>query len=508
MTVSVNIADIFLFGGTMSSLRRMGIIEASKGLRKKDFSACELLDSYLSAISKDDTNSYVLVCEEEAKVAALKVDKLLALGENLPMLAGIPIGVKDLFCMKGIATTACSKMLHNFIPTYESGVTGRLLADYAVVSGKLNMDEFAMGVANKFSFFGNVTNPWYSDKTPDVKRIPGGSSGGSAAAVSAYLCAGSIGSDTGGSVRHPASYCGIVGVKPTYGFCSRWGMISFATSLDQAGVFARSVADAAVLLQSIVGYDHLDSTSLNVPKEDFTSKLNKGVKGMKIAIIKEGDGISYTKVAKQALECGIKGFEEGGASITEIEIPLLKYALPVYYIISSAEVSSNLARYDGLRYGYCNKEASSLEELYYKNRTEGFGSEVKRRIVMGAYVLSAGHNSGFYMKACKIRNFFSAFFANLFKSYDFVLLPTTPSVALPMDVEQDMLQRCLSDVYTVPANLAGLPVVSVPVCIDSDSGMPASVQILGKRCADADVIGAASYIASTVGNISNPRVID
>lgn len=465
----------------MTQLTKLTIEEALAGLRNKDFSALELTQDYIKNIENNrQINAYITECFDIAiKMAKNSDDKIAA--NKAGEIEGIPLGIKDLFCTKDIRTTCASKMLENFVPTYESTVTQKLFDAGAINLGKLNMDEFAMGSTNTNSYFGPVINP-YKAKDSNEDLVPGGSSGGSAAAVAANLCAGSTGSDTGGSVRQPASFTNIVGVKPTYGRCSRYGMIAFASSLDQAGFFAKSVYDASLLLKVAAGYDKKDSTSCNVAVPDFNNALNLDIKGKKIGVVKEYeiDGMSpaIEKIRQQA----ISKLKERGAEIVEISLPHSEYGPEVYYIVASAECSSNLARYDGVRYGFrCEDKDVSLEELYKRTRSLGFGNEVKRRIFTGTYVLSAEYYDAYYKKALKVKRLISDDFKKAFAKVDAILTPTTPNTPFPIahKIGDNPVQIYLNDVFTIPANLAGLPAISVPGGFD-EKNLPIGVQLMAK----------------------------
>ncbi|MDR1236524.1 MAG: Asp-tRNA(Asn)/Glu-tRNA(Gln) amidotransferase subunit GatA [Holosporaceae bacterium] len=454
-------------------MHSLSLYEIKKGLLKKDFSSTELTGHYLQRIEKFQyLNAFITVCADHALRAAQQSDRKIANG-NVRELEGIPMAIKDLFLTKGIRTTAGSQMLNNFIPPYESTVSEKLLDAGVVFLGKTNMDEFAMGSANLTSYYGSVVNPWSKDK----KLVPGGSSGGSAAAVAGHLCAAATGSDTGGSVRQPASFSGIVGLKPTYGRCSRYGMVAFASSLDQAGPMTKTVRDAAILLKVMSGYDEKDSTSSPKEVPDLESFVGKSIRGLKIGIPKEYrlDGMSddIVKVWRKAALM----LKDAGAEIVDVSLPYSKYALPTYYIIAPAEASSNLARYDGVRYGF-RENGISLNDLYENTRAEGFGDEVKRRILIGTYVLSAGYYDAYYLKALKVQKLIRQDFMNAFEEADVLLTPTTPTSAFAFGEEpKDPVTMYLNDVFTVTANIAGLPGISVPVDLDS-LGRPLGLQLI------------------------------
>lgn len=480
-------------------LRELTIVEALEGLKKKEFSCLDLVSAYLRGMKeKKGLNAYVLELEEQALEQAKKADERYANGTNRP-LEGIPLGVKDLFCTKGIRTTACSKILSNFIPPYESTVTSKLLDDGAIFLGKLNMDEFAMGSSNETSYFGVVKNPW--DKT----RVAGGSSGGSAAAVAANMCAGATGSDTGGSIRQPAAYCGVVGIKPTYGRCSRYGMVAFASSLDQAGVFGKDVKDCALMLKSISGYDEKDATSANLPVPDFGSFVGLDVKGLKIGIPKEYKSQGLSEEICLLWDKGVEILKAQGAEVIEISLPHTKYALSTYYTIAPAEASSNLARYDGVRYGE-RAQGESLDELYVNTRTQGFGQEVKRRVMIGTYVLSSGYYDAYYLKAQKIRRLIKQDFEKVFDIVDVILTPTAPTAAFAIGDKamQDPVTMYLNDVFTIPASMAGLPAMNVPIGL-SGEGMPLGLQLIGKAFDEGTVLKAAAALETGAGFVRKQR---
>ena len=469
----------------MSELTKLTIKQAIEGLRGKKFSAVELTQDYIKNIEQNrNLNAYITESFELALSQAKKSDEKIATG-TAGDLEGIPLGIKDLFCTKNLRTTSGSKMLADFVPTYESSVTQKLLDAGSVTLGKLNMDEFAMGSANTNSYFGPVINP-YKKNGSNEDLVPGGSSGGSASAVAANLCAGATGSDTGGSIRQPASFTNTVGIKPTYGRCSRYGMIAFASSLDQAGIFAKNVFDAALLQRVISGFDLKDSTSVNVAVPDFEKLLNSDIKGKKIGIPKEYFVEGMPEEIAKLWNEGKETLKKRGAEIVEISLPHTDYAAAVYYIVASAECSSNLSRFDGVRYGFRAPEDNlSIEEMYEKTRAQGFGSEVKRRILTGTYVLSAGYFDAYYKKAQRVRNLIRQDFIEAFKKVDAILAPTTPSAAFSIKEsktigESDPVKMYLNDVFTIPVNLAGLPAISVPAGFDKD-GLPLGLQVITKH---------------------------
>ena len=445
----------------------------------------EIAQTYIKKIKeKKDLNIFIYFNEDKIYDQVKLIEKI----SNDNPLKGIPIAVKDLFCTKNMPTTAGSKILENFNPTYESFVTQKLINQGSMFVGKTNLDEFAMGSATNTSYFGDTINPLSNEGSP---LAPGGSSGGSAAAVAADLCLGATGTDTGGSIRQPASFCGVVGIKPTYGICSRWGIAAFASSLDQAGIFSKNVTDASILLKEMAGHDLRDSTSSNVKIPNFSENLNIDLKGKKIGIPKEYtiDGISdeINEVWKQA----IKSLEQKGAIIQHISLPHTKYALPTYYIIAPAEASSNLARYDGVKYGHRAENAKSLDDMYELTRSEGFGKEVKRRILIGTYVLSAGYYDAYYLKAQKVRKLIADDFVKAFKECDLILTPTAPSAAFPLNEKQDdPIKMYLNDVFTVPASLAGIPGISIPYGKDKN-GLPLGIQLLSKHFNEQEIFNAA-----------------
>ncbi|MBP7189757.1 MAG: Asp-tRNA(Asn)/Glu-tRNA(Gln) amidotransferase subunit GatA [Rickettsiaceae bacterium] len=478
----------------MSELTKITISEALKGLKSKEFSALELTNAHLSQMEKHrNLNAYVVETSEIALNMAKESDKRIASG-NAKKLDGIPVAVKDLFCTKGVRTTACSKILSDFVPTYESTVSGNIASCGTVMLGKTNMDEFAMGSSNMTSFFGNVISPWKGVGGENL--VPGGSSGGSSASVAAYMAMAALGSDTGGSVRQPAAFTGIVGMKPTYGRCSRYGMVSFASSLDQAGILTRSVIDSALMLEAMMGFDPKDSTSLNIPVPELASSVEKPVSGMRIGVpraLMQQDGIS-SEIVKMWEE-SIRILEDQGVEIKDISLPNSKYALPVYYVLAPAEASSNLSRYDGVRYGIREeRDGISLEEMYEITRTAGFGAEVKRRIMIGAYVLSSGFFDAYYLKAQKVRRLISNDFDKAFTEVDAILVPSAPTEAFAFDVKQDNpVNMYLNDIFTIPSSLAGLPAISVPAGM-SKNNLPLGMQVVGNKLDEYNVLRVAAAI--------------
>jgi aspartyl-tRNA(Asn)/glutamyl-tRNA(Gln) amidotransferase subunit A len=490
------------------TLNDLTISEAREKLRKKEIKASELTEACLSAIEAGNTalNAFLLVTADRAMDAAKESDKRLASKSagDARALEGIPLGIKDLFCTKGVRTTACSHILDGFEPAYESTVTQNLWDAGAVMLGKLNMDEFAMGSSNETSYYGPCVSPWRAEGS-DEKIAPGGSSGGSASAVAARLCLGATASDTGGSIRQPAAFTGTVGIKPTYGRCSRWGMVAFASSLDQAGPLARSVKDAALLLQAMASYDLKDSTSVDRPLPDLEKELDKPLKGLKIGIPKEYrvDGMSAEIDA--LWKKGVEIFKDAGAKIVDISLPHTKAALPAYYIVAPAEASSNLARYDGVRYGL-RVNGRDIVDMYEETRSEGFGAEVKRRILIGTYVLSAGYYDAYYLKAQKVRSLIKRDFDLAFEKVDVILTPATPTPAFALGSQGggDPIEMYLNDIFTVTVNMAGLPGLSVPGGFSSE-GLPLGLQIIGQPFDEATVLRAGQAIEDAVGRTPMPE---
>jgi aspartyl-tRNA(Asn)/glutamyl-tRNA(Gln) amidotransferase subunit A len=478
----------------MTDLTDLTIAGALAGLERGDFTAVELTRAHVQAMeAKEALNAYITPTPDLALAQAAASDARRAKGRAGP-LDGIPLAIKDLFCTKGVRTTAASRILGDFAPPYESTVTQKLADAGAVALGKTNLDEFAMGSANTTSAFGHVLNPW----STDIPLTPGGSSGGSAAAVAARIAMGATGTDTGGSVRQPAAFTGIVGIRPTYGRCSRWGIVAFASSLDQAGVFARDVTDAALLLRVMSGHDPKDSTSAPRPVPDFAAALGQGVKGLTVGIPREYrvDGMPPEIEALWAQ--GADWLRDAGAQVREVTLPHTKYALPAYYIINPAEASSNLARYDGMRYG-ARVAGATLEETYARTRGAGFGAEVKRRVLVGTYVLSAGYYDAYYAKAQRVRRLILKDFEDAFAGCDAILTPTAPSPAFPIgEREDDPVTMYLNDVFTVTVNLAGLPGVSVPAGL-SASGLPLGLQVIGRAWDEATMLRVARAIEAAAG---------
>ena len=483
----------------MSDLSRLTLSAAVKGLKSRTFSSTELTEAFLSRIeaANPTLNAFVEVTADKAMAMAQASDGRLAKGES-GALEGAPLGIKDLFCTQGVQTTAGSNMLRGFVPPYESTVTANLWRDGAVMLGKLNMDEFAMGSSNETSAFGPVVNPWKA-RDSEALLTPGGSSGGSAAAVAADLCLAATASDTGGSIRQPAAFTGTVGIKPTYGRASRYGMVAFASSLDQAGPIAKTVEDAALLLHSMCSFDVKDSTSLDVPTPDWTPFVGKSVKGLRIGVPSEYVVDGMPEEMSRIWADGIEWLKDAGCEIVHISLPHTKYALPTYYIVAPAEASSNLARYDGMRFGHRAEGTTSLNDLYETSRAEGFGKEVQRRLTIGAYVLSAGFYDAFYVKALKVRRRIAEDFDNVWDRVDAILTPSTPSAAFAIgDRQMDPVKMYLNDVFTVTTNLAGLPGISVPAGIDAH-GLPLGLQVIGKALDEATVFQVAGALERAAG---------
>ncbi|HWE47931.1 MAG TPA: Asp-tRNA(Asn)/Glu-tRNA(Gln) amidotransferase subunit GatA [Caulobacteraceae bacterium] len=489
----------------MSSLTNLTLKAALDGLKAKAFSSEEITRAHIAAIEKANPrlNAFVLTTFNHAIDMAKASDARLAKGEGGP-LEGAPLGIKDLFSTEGHRTTAGSKILGNFVPTYESTVSANLWRDGAVMLGKLNMDEFAMGSSNETSAWGPVVNPWKS-KGSNAELTPGGSSGGSASAVAAELCLAATASDTGGSIRQPAAFTGTVGIKPTYGRCSRWGIVAFASSLDQAGPIAKTVADCAIMLNSMAGYDAKDSTSLNVDYPDFTSFVGKSVKGLRIGVPKEYRLDGMPAEIEALWQKGIEWMRAAGCEIVDISLPHTKYALPCYYIVAPAEASSNLARYDGMRYGL-RADGKSLSGVYENSRAEGFGNEVKRRVLIGTYVLSAGYYDAYYVRALKVRRRIAEDFEQVWNKVDAILTPSTPSAAFALgDKRVDPVTMYLNDVFTVTANLAGIPGISVPAGVDAN-GLPLGLQLIGKPLDEGTIFSLAAAIEDAAAFKHRPEV--
>jgi len=488
----------------MTNPTDFSIAEARKALARKELSAEELVRAHIDAIElgNDALNAYVLTTPERALEGAKESDARIKSREARP-LEGIPLGIKDLFATKGIRTTACSHILEDFTPTYESTVTSNLWAAGAVVLGKLNNDEFAMGSSNETSHYGPVVNPWRR-KGSNAKLVPGGSSGGSSAAVAARLCMGATATDTGGSIRQPAAVTGTVGIKPTYGRCSRWGIVAFASSLDQAGPIARTVQDAAILLKIMATHDPKDTTSVDAPVPDYEAAVNLGVKGLTIGIPNEYRVPGMAAEIDALWQQGVKWLEAAGAKIKKVSLPHTKYALPSYYIVAPAEASSNLARYDGVRYGL-REPGKDVISLYENTRSAGFGAEVKRRILIGTYVLSAGYYDAYYLKAQKVRSLIKRDFDTAFQEVNVILTPTTPSPAFALGEKSgDPLEMYLNDIFTVTVNMAGLPGMSVPAGLSSE-GTPLGLQLIGRPFDEETLFRIARVIEEEAGPLPRPQ---
>ncbi len=483
----------------------LSLAEARAALRARKLSARELTTAYLGAVEQlnPQLNAYITTTPELALTHADAADASLARGEH-GALTGIPLAIKDLFATKGVRTTAASKILAPFIPPYESTVTANLLRDGAVFLGKANLDEFAMGSSNMTSAFGAVTNPWKraGSNTP---LVPGGSSGGSAAAVAARIALGATATDTGGSIRQPAAFCGIAGIKPTYGRCSRWGVVAFASSLDQAGPVARTVEDCAILLGSMAGFDAKDSTSADIAVPDFAAACARGVKGLRIGVPKEYRMDGMAPEIDALWQQGLAWLRDAGATIVDVSLPHTKYGLATYYIVAPAEASSNLARYDGVRYG-ARSPGRDLIEMYENTRADGFGAEVKRRIMIGTYVLSAGYYDAYYLKAQKVRALILRDFTEAFEKVDALLTPTAPSAAFGQGEKMDdPVTMYLNDIFTVPVNMAGLPGLSVPAGLDA-AGLPLGLQIIGRPFDEETVFAVGAAIERAAGFTARPSI--
>jgi len=488
----------------MTELTNLSVAEIRDGVRDGAFSAREVAEAFNAAVAGARAlNAFIVETPELALEAADAADKARASGDLAP-LSGVPIGMKDLFCTQGVQTTAASRILEGFVPAYESTVSGRLKAAGAGVLGKLNLDQFAMGSSNETSHFGNVISPWRDASGKDL--APGGSSGGSSAAIAARLCPAATGTDTGGSIRQPAAFTGISGIKPTYGRCSRWGIVAFASSLDQAGAMARTVRDNAILLEAMAGFDPKDATSLDMAVPQWEANLSADLRGKKVGIPKEyrPDGLAPEIAA--LWDRGVAWLKDAGAEVVDVSLPHTKYALPAYYIIAPAEASSNLARYDGVRYGLRElPDGAGLQDMYAATRAAGFGDEVKRRIMIGTYVLSAGFYDAYYTQACKVRTLIARDFEAAWESCDLLLTPTAPSAAFALGEKQaDPLAMYLNDVFTVPASLAGLPAMSVPGGLDS-AGLPLGLQIIGRALDEQGVLNAALAIEERAGFTARPE---
>jgi aspartyl-tRNA(Asn)/glutamyl-tRNA(Gln) amidotransferase subunit A len=490
----------------MTDLTDLTVAEIRDGFRAGNFSAREVASAFNANVAAAKAlNAFIVETPDRALAAADAADAARAAG-NLKPLSGVPLGMKDLFCTEGVQTTAASHMLEGFTPTYESTVSGKLWAAGAGMLGKLNLDQFAMGSSNETSYFGNVISPWRRGGGDNAPLAPGGSSGGSAAAISARLCPAATGTDTGGSIRQPAAFTGISGIKPTYGRCSRWGIVAFASSLDQAGPMARTVRDNAILLEAMAGFDPKDATSLDLPVPQWEAGLSSDLKGKKVGIPREYRVDGMPAEIDALWEQGIAFLKDAGAEVVEVSLPHTQYALPTYYIIAPAEASSNLARYDGVRYGKRElPDGAGLQDMYAATRAAGFGPEVRRRIMIGTYVLSAGYYDAYYTQAQKVRTLIARDFEKAWASCDVLLAPTAPSAAFALGEKQaDPLAMYLNDVFTVPASLAGLPAMSVPGGLDS-TGLPLGLQIIGKPLDEQGVLNAALAIEERAGFAARPE---
>jgi aspartyl-tRNA(Asn)/glutamyl-tRNA(Gln) amidotransferase subunit A len=480
------------------TLQKLTIDSARNAVQQRTTTAMSLAESAYEKIQKEDgaINAFLTLCKDRALEQADRIDRMAAEGKPLPPLGGVPVAIKDVMCTRGVRTTAGSKILGNFIPPYDSTAVARLEAAGAVVIGKANCDEFAMGSSNENSAYGPVRNP------RDPSRVPGGSSGGSAAAVAAGMAVAALGSDTGGSIRQPASFCGVTGLMPTYGRVSRYGLIAFASSLDHIGPLTNSVKDAATVLRTIAGRDPMDSTSAEVPVPDYVAELDKPVRGMKIGVAKEYFGEGLDEEVRKSVEAAIEKLAKLECEIVPVSLPHTKYAVPTYYVVATAEASSNLARFDGVRYGFRVKQARTLSEMYRRTRDEGFGAEVKRRIMLGTYVLSAGYYDAYYLKAQKVRTLLTRDFDEAFKKVDAIVTPTCPTAAFRLgDKVNDPLAMYLADIYTVTADLAGIPGISIP-CGETQEKLPIGLQILGKHFNEATILRVAHAYEAASGHRS------
>jgi aspartyl-tRNA(Asn)/glutamyl-tRNA(Gln) amidotransferase subunit A len=470
------------------NLTGLTIDSARSAVLERKTTAAALTEAFYAKIGSDDSKigAYLILSRERALAKAAEIDRLVEKGEKLPPLAGVPVGIKDVLVTKGVRTTAGSKILGNYVPPYDCTAVSRLEAAGAIVLGKLNCDEFAMGSSNENSAFKPVHNP------RDLTRVPGGSSGGSAAAVAADMAVASLGTDTGGSIRQPASFCGVVGLKPTYGRVSRYGLIAFASSLDHIGPFGKTVKDAAIMLRTIAGRDPMDSTSAEVPVPDYAAEIDEPVKGMKVGVAKEYFGEGLDGEVRSTVEAAIQKLGKLGCDIVEVSLPHTKYAIPAYYLVATAEASSNLARFDGVRYGLRAKGARSLSEMYRRTRDQGFGAEVKRRIMLGTYALSAGYYDAYYLKAQRVRTLLTRDFEQAFKKVDAIVGPTSPTPAFKLGEKvDDPLAMYLADIYTVTANLAGIPGISIPVGATREK-LPIGMQIFAKHFAESTILRVAN----------------
>lgn len=492
--------------GNANPVTQLGVKAIRDGVATGDFSAREVAEAFNAAVAgAAQLNAFIVATPELALAAADKVDAARASGETLGPMAGVPIGMKDLFATKGVQTTAASHILEGFVPEYESTVSQKLWDAGAGMLGKLNLDQFAMGSSNETSYFGNVVSPWKARDGGNAPLAPGGSSGGSSAAVAARIAPAATGTDTGGSIRQPAAFTGICGIKPTYGRCSRWGIVAFASSLDQAGPMARSVEDCAIMLEAMAGFDPKDSTSLDVPVPNWAASLNADLTGKTVGIPREYRMDGTDAEILKSWEDGVAWLKDAGAKVVDISLPHTKYALPAYYIVAPAEASSNLARYDGVRYGLRDlPEGAGLQDMYAATRASGFGDEVKRRILIGTYVLSAGFYDAYYTQAMKVRTLIRQDFDAAFGTCDVVLAPTTPTASFPLgDKLDDPLAMYLNDVFSVPASLAGLPAMSVPAGLNA-AGLPLGLQIVGPAFGEQAVLDAGLAIEQRAGFDAQP----
>ena len=491
----------------MTDITELGVAAIRDGVAKGDFTAVEVAEAFNAnvAAAQDALNAFIVATPEKAVESAKAIDARRAKGEALGKMGGVPIGMKDLFATHGVQTTAASHILEGFTPEYESTVSQKLWDAGAGMLGKLNLDQFAMGSSNETSYFGNVISPWKRNDGGNAPLAPGGSSGGSSAAVSARLCPAATGTDTGGSIRQPAAFTGITGIKPTYGRCSRWGVVAFASSLDQAGPMARDTRDCAIMLEAMAGFDPKDATSLDMPVPEWEANLSADMKGKKVGIPREYRMDEMDEDVLKSWDQGIAWLKEAGAEIVEISLPHTKYALPTYYIIAPAEASSNLARYDGVRYGLRDlPDGANLQDMYAATRAAGFGAEVKRRILIGTYVLSAGFYDAYYTQAQKVRTLISHDFKNAFTECDVILAPTAPSAAFGLGENvDDPLKMYLNDVFAVPASLAGLPAMSVPAGLNRE-GLPLGLQVIGKAFDEQGVLNAGLAIEQRAGFAAKP----
>ncbi len=491
----------------MSDVTDLGVAAIRDGVAAGEFSAVEVAEGFnaIVAAAQHALNAFIVATPEKALDAARAIDAKRSKGEALGIMGGVPIGMKDLFATNGVQTTAASHILEGFVPAYESTVSQKLWDAGAGMLGKLNMDQFAMGSSNETSYFGNVISPWRRSDGGNAPLAPGGSSGGSSAAIAARLCPAATGTDTGGSIRQPAAFVGIAGIKPTYGRCSRWGIVAFASSLDQAGPMARDVRDCAIMLEAMAGFDPKDATSLNLPVPQWEAGLNSSMAGKKIGIPKEYRVDNMPPEIDALWQQGIDWLKDAGAEIVEVSLPHTKYALPAYYIIAPAEASSNLARYDGVRFGMRDlPDGANLQDMYAATRAAGFGDEVKRRIMIGTYVLSAGFYDAYFTQASKVRTLIARDFDRAFEDCDYLLTPTAPSAAFALgEKSADPIAMYLNDVFTVPSSLAGLPAMSVPGGLDK-AGLPLGLQIIGRALDEQGVLNACLALEERAGFTARP----